>query len=82
MGKHGRKAKQSSILIDCRRLDGGNLVLAKALADDIKPAREGGISERAVRLAGKRRPDRRNERLFRIDHLGLRLGEIRCDRGN
>src|SRR5262249_51391607 len=67
---------------EIHRLDGGNFVLAKALSDDVEPARQRGITEGAVRLAGKWRSDRANERLFRIDHLGLRLGESGGDRGN
>ena len=64
MGQHGRKAQQPSLFIDCRRLDGGDLMLAKAFADDIKTARQRRITEGAVRFARKWRPDRANERLF------------------
>ena len=48
---------------------------AKALAHDVQPARQRGITEGAVRLPGERGPDGGNERLLWIGQLHLRLGK-------
>ena len=66
--------------IDRGGLHGRDLVLAKALAHDLQPARERGIAERAALLARERRADGRGQRLLRVGELALRLGERRRDR--
>jgi hypothetical protein len=53
MRKHGRKAKEAGFLIDARCLDSRDLVAAKALADNVQPARQRGIAKGAVRPRGK-----------------------------
>ena len=53
MRKDGGEADQPSLRIDCGRLDRGELVLAKALADNVDPlASEAYLKERLF-LAGK-----------------------------
>ena len=48
MRKNGRKAKEVGLFIDFGRLDSRDLMPAKALADNIQPARQRGIAEGAV----------------------------------
>src|SRR5262245_5977482 len=79
MCKNGGEAKQTSLLVNLCRLDRRDLVPAKALADNVQPARQRGIAESAVRLPGKRRPDGGNERLLWIGQLHLRLGKGSCN---
>ena len=53
MGERGGEMDQPGFLIDRRGLDGGDLMPAKALADNVQPARQRGIAEGAVRPRGK-----------------------------
>ena len=46
-------AESARRLVDRRGLDRGDLVLAEALADDIKSAGQRGIAERPVRSRGE-----------------------------
>ena len=48
--------------VNLRRLDGGDLLSAPALPDDVQPARQRCIAERAVCLAWKGGPDGGRER--------------------
>src|SRR3954447_24115507 len=75
MRKNGREAKKAGFFIDARCLDRRDLMPAKALADNVQPARQRGIAEGAVRLAGEGGPDGGNERLLWIGQLHLRLGK-------
>jgi hypothetical protein len=53
-------------LVDRGGLDGGDLLLAQALADDVEPAGQGGIAESAVPLAGELGSDGGAERFLWI----------------
>ena len=57
MRKNGREAKEAGLFIDFRRLDGRDLMPAKALADNVQPARQRGIAEGAVGFTGEGGPD-------------------------
>ena len=69
----------ADVLVDGRGLDGGDLVLAEALADDIEPAGQRCIAEGPVALARERRADGGDQRLFRVGQLALGLGQGRGD---
>src|SRR6478735_9918307 len=79
MRKNGGEAKQTGLLVNLRCLDRRDLMPAKALADNVQPARQRGIAEGAVRLARKGGSDGGNERLLWIGQLHLRLGKGSCD---
>src|SRR5262245_46425667 len=78
MRENGRKAKQTSLLVNLCGLDRRDLMPAKALAHDVQPARQRGVAEGAVRLPGEGGPDRANQRLLWIGQLYLGLGK--CSR--
>lgn len=69
-------------LIDRGGLHRGNLVLAKALADDINAAAERSIVEGPVTLAGEWRAVGRDQGFFRVGELALGLGERHGDGAN
>ena len=75
MRKDGCKAKEAGFLIDTGRLDGGDLVPSKALADNVQAARQRGIAGGAVGFAGEGVPDGRDERFLRICQLCLGFGK-------
>src|ERR1700751_5720034 len=57
MRKNGCKAKEPGFPIDFCGLDNCDLMPAKALADDVKAARQRGVAEGAVALTGERGAD-------------------------
>ena len=46
MRQYGREIHDSGSLVDCRGLNGGDLMVAQGLAHDFEAARERGIAER------------------------------------
>jgi hypothetical protein len=75
MGERGREVDEPARLIDRRGLDGGDLVLAQRLAHNLETTREWCIAESPLLLPSPLGPNRRGQRLLRIDQLGLRLGQ-------
>src|SRR5436189_11131 len=61
MSKDGREAKEAGFFVNSRGLDGRDLMSAKALADNVQPARQRGVAESAVSISGKGRPDNSNQ---------------------
>jgi hypothetical protein len=61
-------------------LDGRDFVLAQALAHDIKPAGERGITECPVRFAWERRSNGGDQGFFGVAELALRLCKRRGNR--
>jgi len=57
MGQQRGQPDPARALVDGGGLDGGDLMLAKALADDIQPAGQRSVAEGPIPLAGKRRAD-------------------------
>jgi hypothetical protein len=51
--KNCGKAKKTALLINLCRLDCRDLMAAKALTDNVQPARQRRIAKSAVRLAGE-----------------------------
>ena len=77
MRQKGRELDLTGGMVDGGGLDRGYLMLAKGLADDIKPAGERGLAEGPIPLHGKRRAYRCCKRFFGVAELALGLGE-RC----
>src|SRR5208337_2305635 len=75
----GGEAEEARFLIDVRRLDRRDLMPAKALADNVQPARQRGIAEGAICLAGEGGADGGNERFLWIGQLHLGLGQGSCN---
>jgi hypothetical protein len=75
--KNGGQIDQPLCLVDGSRLYRGDLMLAQGLADDIEPARQRRVTEALYRTSTVSRSNRRDQRLLRIDELGLRFGERR-----
>src|SRR5436309_10795649 len=75
MRKNGGEAKQTGLLVNLCRLDSRDVMPAKALADNVQPARQRGIAEGAIRLPGEGGPDGGNERFLWIGQLHLGLGK-------
>jgi hypothetical protein len=75
MRKDSREAKEAAFLIDIRGLDGRDLMPAKALADNVQPARQRGIAEGAVSLPGEGGPDGGYEGFLWIRQLRLGFGK-------
>src|SRR5262249_44734239 len=76
MRKHSREAKEPAIFVDVGGLDCRDLRPAKALAHNVKTARQRGVAEGAVAaVTGQRGTDCRNKRLFWISEFRLRLGK-------
>jgi hypothetical protein len=73
MGQKRRQPDLARVLIDGRGLDRGDLVLAEALADDIKPAGQRGIAKGPLALVGNQRADDSGEGFFGIGQLSLGL---------
>jgi hypothetical protein len=71
MGQERREPDLAALLVDGRGLDRGNLVLAEAFTDDVKPAGQRRVAEGPVGLPGKRRADGGRQRLFRIAQVAL-----------
>src|SRR6266852_5897775 len=82
MSKHSGEAKKPGIFVDCGGLDCRDLMPAKALADNLQVARQGGVAEGAVSFTGEGRPDCRNKRLLWIGQFRLRLGNCCRDGAN
>src|SRR5262245_46262747 len=80
VSKHSCQTKKAGIFIDRGCLDGRNLMPAKALANNVKTARQRGVAEGSVSLAREGGADRRNKRLLWISEFRLRLGK-RCRDG-
>src|SRR6516162_8712677 len=80
MSKHSCEAKKAGIFVDCGGLDCRDLMPAKALADNVKTARQRGVAEGAVSFTGERGSNDRNKRLLWIGQFRLRLGK-RCRDG-
>ena len=60
MRKHRRQIDDPGRLIDCGGLHGGDFVLAKGLAHDLKPTRQRGIAKRLFSPARSIRADGRH----------------------
>ena len=75
MGEHRGEPYEPGRCIDRGGLDGRNLMLAQRLANDVESARQRGIAEGAVGLAGERRADGGGERLLRIGEFRLGFGQ-------
>ena len=56
MGQKRRQSDLTALLIDGRGLDGGDLVLAKTLADNVQPAGQRSIAEGPIPLPSPARP--------------------------
>src|SRR5262249_23825680 len=67
----------ASRLVDGRGLYRGDLVLTQRLAHDVDAARERRVAEAALPFPWPAAPDGCGQRFFRIDELGLRLGQGR-----
>ena len=65
----------AGVLVDGGGLDGGDLVLAEALADDIKAAGQGGIAEGPVALARERRADGGDQGFLGVGQFALGFGQ-------
>src|SRR5262249_8776190 len=78
MRKEGCEAKKPGLSIDRGCLDRRNLIPAKALANNIKTARQRGVAEGAVSFTVEGGSDCRNKRLLWIGQLCLRLGKCCC----
>ena len=72
MCQKGRELDVTGGLVDRGGLDGGDLLLAQALADNIEAAGQGSIAEGSVPLAGELGPDGGAESFLRIGELRLR----------
>ena len=68
MGQERRELDLALGLVDRGGLDGGDLVLAEALAYDIEPAGQRGVAEGPVALPGERRADGGNEMSFGLQY--------------
>src|SRR5215469_7548782 len=75
MSKHSGEAKKPGIFVDHGSLDCRDLMPAKALADDVKTARQRGVAEAAVSFTVEGGSDRPNKRLLWIGQFRLRLGK-------
>src|ERR1035441_7436490 len=75
MGKHRGEIDDSGAGLNARRLDGGNLEFAQGFSYDLKPAGERRITEAPFRLAPSIQANGGGKRFFRVDQLGLRLGQ-------
>ena len=80
--ERGRQSDQAAVPVDRGALDGRDLMLAQAFADDVEARGEGSIAKGPLALARERRLDGGGQRLFRIGDLGLRLGECRRQRAD
>ena len=69
MREHRGEANESGVLVDRGRLHRRDLVLAERLANDIEPAGERRIAERAIAFPGEWRADGADQRLFRVGEL-------------
>src|SRR5262249_17263891 len=69
-------------LVECRGLDGGDLVLSECLADDLEAAGERSVAEGPICLACPHALDCRRQRLLGIDQFGLRFRKCRSQRGD
>src|SRR5262249_35440117 len=79
-GERGGQIDHASGLIDRGRLKGGDLMLSQRLAHDVEPAGERRIAEAALAVPWPAGADRGCERLFRVNELGLSLGQGRGQR--
>lgn len=75
MGEQRGELDLAARLFDTGGLDGGNLLLAESLADDVQAGGELGIAEDPVLFSREGRPDDRNHGLFRVHELGLGSGQ-------
>ncbi len=75
MGQKRGELDLAAGLVDRGGLDGGDLVLAEALAHDVEPAGERGIAKRPLALARERRADDGAQGFLRVGELALRLGQ-------
>ena len=73
--KGGRQFDQTGFAIDSRSLDRRYLVLAQAFANDVQTCGEGGIAKGQLAPPREGVLDGGSQRLFRVDDLGLRLGQ-------
>jgi hypothetical protein len=71
MRKQGGQPDLAGALVDGRGLDGGDLMLAQALADNIKAAGEGSIAEGLVGLPRERRSDSSDQGFLGVGQFAL-----------
>ena len=74
-----REPDVSARLVDRRGLLRGDLVLTQALPDDVEATGQRCIAEGPVALARERRAYGRDQRLFGVAEIPLRLGQGRSD---
>ena len=79
MGKQRGERQHPGSRIDRGGLNDSDLMLAEGFAHDLKPAGEGRIAKAARRLSGSPARNGGGEQFFRIDEVGLRLGERCCE---
>ena len=82
MGKRRGEIDDPGAGLDARRLNGGNLEFAQGFSYDFKPAGERRITEAAFRFAPSIQAYGGGKRFFRVDQLGLRLGQRTGKRSN
>jgi hypothetical protein len=82
MHQRGGEPDQARVAVEVGGLDGGDLMLAKAFANQIKTRGQRGVAKAFFRATGDRRGQGGNQGFFRIGELALRFRQRSCERAD